>query len=82
MLGDKISFHCLLTTCNLMSQHTLSYAPMSTQTTIAQLVELPLSELEVVDSNPKTAPYQRCKNGTTSSLADAREKSGCARKIE
>ena len=28
---------------------------------IAQLVERPLSEREVVGSNPATAPYQRCK---------------------
>ena len=39
---------------------------------IAQLVERPLSEREVVGSNPVAAPYQRCKNGTCSSLADAR----------
>ena len=38
---------------------------------IAQLVERPLSEREVVGSNPVAAPYQRCKNGTSSSLADA-----------
>ena len=41
---------------------------------IAQLVERPLSEREVVGSNPAAAPYQRCKNGTSSSLADARIK--------
>ena len=41
---------------------------------IAQLVERPLSEREVVGSNPSAAPYQRCKNGTSSSLADARIK--------
>ena len=45
---------------------------MSSTASIAQLVERPLSELEVVGSNPKAAPYQRCKNGTSSSLADAR----------
>ena len=28
---------------------------------IAQLVERPLSEREVVGSNPAAAPYQRCK---------------------
>ena len=28
---------------------------------IAQSVERPLSELEVVGSNPAAAPYQRCK---------------------
>ena len=28
---------------------------------IAQLVERPLSEREVVGSNPTAAPYQRCK---------------------
>ena len=41
---------------------------------IAQLVERPLSEREVMGSNPAAAPYQRCKNGTSSSLADARIK--------
>ena len=41
---------------------------------IAQLVERPLSEGEVVGSNHAAAPYQRCKNGTSSSLADARIK--------
>ena len=30
-------------------------------TSIAQLVERPLSEREVVGSNPAAAPYQRCK---------------------
>ena len=49
---------------------------------IAQLVERPLSEREVVGSNPAAAPYQRCKNGTCSSLADARIKRGCAREIK
>ena len=39
---------------------------------IAQLVERPLLEREVLGSNPVAAPYQRCKNGTSSSLADAR----------
>ena len=41
---------------------------------IAQLVERPLSEREVVGSNPAAAPYKRCKIGTSSSLADARIK--------
>ena len=41
---------------------------------IAQLVERSLSEQEVVGSNSAAAPYQRCKNGTSSSLADARLK--------
>ena len=41
---------------------------------IAQLVERPLSEREVLGSNPVAAPYQRCENGTSSSLADARIK--------
>ena len=41
---------------------------------IARLVERLLSEREVVSSNPAAAPYQRCKNGTSSSLADARIK--------
>ena len=41
---------------------------------IAQLVERPLSERDVVGSNPADAPYQRCKKGTSSSLADARIK--------
>ena len=41
---------------------------------ITQLVERPLSEREVVGSNPAATPYQRCKNGTSSSLADARIK--------
>ena len=49
---------------------------------IAQLVERPLSEREVVGSNPAYAPYQRCKNGTSSSLADARIKRDCAREIK
>ena len=40
---------------------------------ITLLVEHPLSEWEVVGSNP-AAPYQRCKNRTSSSLADARIK--------
>ena len=39
---------------------------------IAQLIERPLSGREVVGSNPVAAPYQRCKNDTSSSLADAR----------
>ena len=49
---------------------------------IAQLVERLLLEREVVVSNPVAAPYQRCKNGTSSSLADAPIQKGCARKIE
>ena len=52
---------------------------------MAQLVERPLSEREVVgsnDSNPMPALYQGVKNGTSSSLAEARIKRGCARKIE
>ena len=34
---------------------------MSRSASIAQLVERPLSEREVVGSNPAAAPYQRCK---------------------
>ena len=49
---------------------------------IAQVVERPLSEQEFVGSNHTAAPYQRWKNGTSSSLADARIKRDCARKIE
>ena len=41
---------------------------------IAQLVERPLSEREVVGSNPAAAPYQIVKDGASSSLADARIK--------
>ena len=48
---------------------------------IAQLVERPLSEQEVVGSNPGRT-YQRLKNGTSNSLADARIKKSFARKIE
>ena len=44
---------------------------------IAHLVECPLTEQEVVGSNP-----MKVVNGTSSSLADARIKRGCARKIE
>ena len=54
----------------------------SVTASIAQLVEPPLSEWEVVGVNRKAAPYQRLKNGTSSSLADARTKRGCARKID
>ena len=39
---------------------------------VAQLVERPLS----VGSNFTAAPYKRCKNGTSISLADARIKRG------
>ena len=48
----------------------------SVTASIAQLVERPLLEREVVGSNHAAAPYQRCKNGTSSSLADARIKKG------
>ena len=34
---------------------------LSITASIAQLVERPLSEWEVVGSNPAAAPYQRCK---------------------
>ena len=54
---------------------------MYDQLKIAQLVELPLSEREVVGSYPTATPYQRCKNGTSSSLADACIKRGCAMEI-
>ena len=47
---------------------------------IAQLVERPLTEREVVSSNPGAAPYQRCKNGASSSLAEAKRR--CAREIK
>ena len=44
---------------NLFSE-TASIAQLVTAS-IAQLVERPLSEREVVGSNPAAAPYQRCK---------------------
>ena len=49
---------------------------------IAQLVERLLSEWDVAGFNPAGTPYQRCKNGTSSSLSDVRIKRGCERKIE
>ena len=62
--------------------HKYGFIPYMTAS-IAQLVECPFSEREVVGSNPAAAPYHRCKkNGTSSSLADARIKRGCARKIK
>ena len=43
-----------------LSDITASIAQLVTAS-IAQLVERPLSEREVVGSNPAAAPYQRCK---------------------
>ena len=53
-------------------QHNFASSPTNanqseTTASIAQLIERPLSEREVVVSNPKGV-----KNGTSSSLADAR----------
>ena len=47
-------------------QHNFASSPTNanqseTTASIAQLVERPLSELEVVGSNPAAGPYQRCK---------------------
>ena len=49
---------------------------------IAQLVERPLSEPEVVGSNPYGHTKGVKKNGTSSFLADAGIIRGCASKIE
>ena len=40
---------------------TFVYQTKISTASIAQLVERPLSEREVVGSNPAAAPYQRCK---------------------
>ena len=48
---------------------------------LCSVVECPLSEREVSGLILAAAPYQRCKKGISSSLADARIKRGCARHV-
>ena len=51
-----------------------SYLKLQITASIDQLVECPLSEWEVVGSNPAMDYTKGVKNGTSSSLADARIK--------
>ena len=47
---------------NIFFHHHVSHFTLNDKdVSIAQLVELPLSEREVVGSNPVAAPYQTCK---------------------
>ena len=60
MIFLSFSFSLLSVFTNFMSALLWRFSILLTAS-IAQLVERPLSEREVVGSNPAAAPYQRCK---------------------
>ena len=61
--SQHMRYFYLFINIKVMPSWSINYAGISwtDSASIAQLVERPLSEQEVVGSNPAAAPYQRCK---------------------